>query len=216
MAQPSNDDLVRATHWSRLPKVSWPWQDFSPEEIASKGDGSLSVSRHSMDCLQELRDRMGVPLIITSGYRDPAHNRRSGGVANSQHLVSTAFDIRVDNVDPYRLIEQAKLSGFTSFGTYPKQGFVHCDTRPQEDAAWWGKPFPARAGRFAPEPVARPKTQAAKESGAVVLFLAGADKIVSEAAPFLPPDWVSIAMVALGVVSLGVVMRRAFGRGGAA
>jgi zinc D-Ala-D-Ala carboxypeptidase len=215
MKESGMSEILRYARWQDVPSASWPWRNFSPEEIASKGDGSIMVSHHSMDCLQNLRRRMGVPLIITSGYRDPAHNRRVRGVPDSQHLISTAFDIRVDNVDPAHLIEQARAAGFTSFGTYPKQGFVHCDTRPAAEAASWGKPFPPRDGRFAPEPVARPKTQVAKEGSVVVLALAGADQIVTQAAPFLPPEWVSGAMAAIAVVSLGVVLWRAFGRGGA-
>mgnify|MGYP001417709604 CR=1 FL=1 len=35
--------------------------------------------------IQPLRDRLGEPIAITSGYRCPGVNRLVGGVVNSQH-----------------------------------------------------------------------------------------------------------------------------------
>jgi zinc D-Ala-D-Ala carboxypeptidase len=205
-------DMIEATHWSDIQPEQWRWPNFSPAELASKGDGSLRLSCASMDRLQALRVRLGVPMLITSAYRDPEHNRRVGGAKASYHMRGMAFDVRVDNIDPARLIAEAGMEGFRGFGTYPRQGFVHIDTR--EDASSWGDPFPARETRFAAEPLPRPKTQAVKEGGAVMLAVTAAEKIVNDATPFLPAHWVSGAFVALGVVSLGVVLWRAFGRRG--
>lgn len=42
--------------------------------------------------LQPLRDRIGVPFILTSWYRSPALNKAVGGVSNSAHLSGTAID----------------------------------------------------------------------------------------------------------------------------
>ena len=44
--------------------------------------------------LQPLRDKLGMPIIINSGYRNPAYNASVGGVKNSQHLTGCAADIR--------------------------------------------------------------------------------------------------------------------------
>ena len=205
-------DLFTASHWREVDLSNWPWPNFSPGEMASKGDGSLKLSRRSMDRLQRLRDRLGVPLVVLSAYRDPAHNARVGGAKRSQHLAGKAFDIAVANVDPAALIEAARAEGFTSFGTYPAQGFVHIDDR--EGAARWGKPFAPRATRFAPEPVPRPVVQAAKEGGGAAAVLFAAERAVEDAAPILPEAWVAYAFAGLGLASLGVVLWRAFGRGG--
>lgn len=43
--------------------------------------------------LQPLRDGLGVPIIITSGYRCPLLNKKVGGVSNSQHQYGQAADI---------------------------------------------------------------------------------------------------------------------------
>ena len=44
--------------------------------------------------LQPLRDALGCPIIINSGYRCPQVNKLVGGVANSQHMSGCAADIR--------------------------------------------------------------------------------------------------------------------------
>lgn len=42
--------------------------------------------------LESARTRLGVPVIISSGYRCPALNEAVGGQPNSQHLVGEAAD----------------------------------------------------------------------------------------------------------------------------
>ena len=43
--------------------------------------------------LEPARQLVG-PIIVNSGYRNEAYNRQVGGVANSQHLLAMAADIR--------------------------------------------------------------------------------------------------------------------------
>ena len=47
--------------------------------------------------LQPLRDAIGRPVYINSGYRSKRLNARVGGVPNSYHLRGLAADIHVDN-----------------------------------------------------------------------------------------------------------------------
>lgn len=42
--------------------------------------------------LEQVRIRLGVPIIVSSGYRCPALNAAVGGVPNSQHLTGQAAD----------------------------------------------------------------------------------------------------------------------------
>ena len=45
--------------------------------------------------LQPLRDFLGEPVFITSGFRSQSLNKHVGGVANSKHLQGFAADIRI-------------------------------------------------------------------------------------------------------------------------
>ena len=50
--------------------------------------------------LQVLRDYLGEPIKINSGYRSPKHNKAIGGVKNSQHVLGKASDIKVKGIKP--------------------------------------------------------------------------------------------------------------------
>ena len=78
--------------------------------------------------LQKVRDILNRPIIITSGYRSPAHNRAVGGATNSQHLYAKAADCRMVgiNTEVFRTY-LARYTKFNGFGIAPN--FVHVDTR---------------------------------------------------------------------------------------
>lgn len=44
--------------------------------------------------MQRIRDLLGVPVFITSGYRSQAVNQAVGGVATSQHTTGNACDFK--------------------------------------------------------------------------------------------------------------------------
>lgn len=141
--------------WRDVPKSKWRWASFSPAEIACRGTGSIKVNEHALDCLQALRDLIGKPMIVLSGYRSPDHNRRVGGARASKHMEGTAFDISMANHDPVAFEAAARKAGFLGFGFYPRSGFMHIDLGP---ARSWGERFPIRATRLVPEvPPAREK-----------------------------------------------------------
>ncbi len=48
--------------------------------------------------LDPLRERLGRPVRVTSGYRSAAVNKAAGGVATSQHVTGQAVDIKVDGM----------------------------------------------------------------------------------------------------------------------
>ena len=93
------------------------------------------------DNLQVLRDRLGVPIKVVSGYRSPEYNKRCGGVKRSQHLLATAADIRASTYSSSDL--QGVIIGMIKaeelhqggVGVYPT--FVHYDVRGRA-ARWKG------------------------------------------------------------------------------
>lgn len=63
--------------------------------------------------LQPLRDKLGKPIIINSGYRCKQLNShpKIKGAANSNHLYGFAADIRVSGMPPRQLWQFVKDSG---------------------------------------------------------------------------------------------------------
>jgi zinc D-Ala-D-Ala carboxypeptidase len=136
------------THWRDAPAADWRWPNFSPAEIACRGTGRLLLNETALDALQALRDRLGKPLIVLSGYRSPEHNRAVGGAKASKHMEGIAFDISMVNHDPEVFEAAAHAIGFQGFGFYPRSGFMHIDLGP---ARQWGERFLKRATAFAAE-----------------------------------------------------------------
>lgn len=105
-------------------------KNFQAEEFASKGDGSIKVSPELVHRLQQLRDYLGVPIRVTSGYRDPAHNKRVGGAPSSRHMSGEAADIVADGVSLAELAEAAKkFFGDGGIGS-SYSSHVHVDVGP--------------------------------------------------------------------------------------
>lgn len=109
--------------------------NFNLREFACRHCGMVRLDPALVDKLQQLRDRVGRPIIITSGYRCEAHNRAVGGAANSQHLLGKAADIQVEGMGPAALAAHAEVIGFGGIGIYGN--FVHVDTR-ATTARWRG------------------------------------------------------------------------------
>jgi zinc D-Ala-D-Ala carboxypeptidase len=151
--------------WKDVPKDKWRWKNFSPRELACKGTGSIRVDEVALDKLQELRDKLGIPLLITSAYRSPEHNKKVGGAKNSYHMRGVAFDIRMENQDPHGFELAAREIGFRGIGYYPKQGFMHIDLGPERT---WGTPFKRSATGLRPEPEVREKLVESKTVQAAV------------------------------------------------
>lgn len=87
--------------------------------------------------LNAIRTAFGKPIIVTSGYRSPEHNKVVGGVKNSTHVQGIAADIQPKNLtdldELYTLVEKFNKDG--GIGRY--NDFIHVDVRGV--AARWDK-----------------------------------------------------------------------------
>lgn len=104
---------------------------FEMSEFACKCCGRLpdnGMNAVLLEKLDLLREKLGKPIIVSSGYRCPSHNAEVGGVSNSQHVQGTACDIYAD-VDVETLARLAEEVGFDGIGRYYNDGFVHVDCR---------------------------------------------------------------------------------------
>jgi uncharacterized protein YcbK (DUF882 family) len=91
--------------------------------------------------LQVLRDFVGKPITINSGYRSPSYNKKIGGASRSQHLLGTAADIRIDGIsarEVHGIVSELIKDGRMKEGGLGKySSFTHYDIRGTK-ARWNG------------------------------------------------------------------------------
>jgi len=97
--------------------------------------------QYCADNLQALRDKVGKPISVISGYRNPSYNKKINGATRSYHMTGLAADIKVTGMKPAEvasIIEDLITSGKMKqggLGTYKK--FTHYDCRGTK-ARWNG------------------------------------------------------------------------------
>ena len=108
------------------------------------GTDTILIDEGLVVLLQCIREHFGKPVTITSAYRTPAHNAKSGGAKFSQHLYGRAADIRVQgvSVEVVAAYAESLLPDRGGIGRYPVKagratGWVHVDTR-ADKARWKG------------------------------------------------------------------------------
>lgn len=93
-------------------------------------DGSpiIKIYDQFIKALQKLRDKIGLPIAISSGYRTKSYNSTcKGAIDNSEHTKGKAADIKISVLTPLQVAELAdSLKVFSGIGVYPT--FTHVDT----------------------------------------------------------------------------------------
>lgn len=112
--------------------------NFSKSEFDSK-DGSemppniLDNVKKLAWYLQVIRDFVGVPIKVNSGYRSPNHNKSVGGSKGSKHMEGIAADLNPQGITTKQLYDS--IEELTARGDLPEGGmkaystFVHWDYR---------------------------------------------------------------------------------------
>lgn len=96
----------------------------------SKGSGS-NMDADLLVLLDELRDRYGKPIRVTSGYRTEKHNAAVGGVPESSHMRGYAVDIAASSSrERHDLVKLAIQVGFNRIGI--ANSFIHLDNDPDK------------------------------------------------------------------------------------
>jgi uncharacterized protein YcbK (DUF882 family) len=87
--------------------------------------------------LKTIEGHYGRKMVVTSGYRDPARNRRANGAKNSLHMYCAAADIQVPGVSKWELANYIRtMPGRGGVGTYCHTESVHVDVGPERDWNW--------------------------------------------------------------------------------
>lgn len=106
---------------------------FTPEETK----GLVQDLLFKLDRARELFEG---PLILTCGYRNPAHNAEIGGIPDSAHTKGMAADIRAPQ-DPAmreKLMWAFGAAGFRRVETAPKHFHVDVDDTKPTPCFWQG------------------------------------------------------------------------------
>lgn len=128
--------MIIADNWTDVAENAWRWPNFTPEEMACHGTGSIRVSRKFMDRLQGLRDIIAQPLVITSGYREAGYDKSIGGAG--VHPTGLAADIQCCGETAARIatiaLQMFPGVGIKQKGLYERR-FIHVDMMPEDDPA---------------------------------------------------------------------------------
>lgn len=103
--------------------------NFSLHEFRCRcGCGGDYVDMDLVHALQRLRDILGVPLRVTSGFRCATHNRHVGGAKGSQHLLGFAADVTGAPV-VRMLLAALRVPAFRAGGIGTYRTWIHLDVR---------------------------------------------------------------------------------------
>lgn len=121
----------------RVPLIStagrrnvWLSENFQLREFLPRDQSAYArVSPALVTSLQQLRDRLGLAIVINSSYRHPAYNESRGGATNSQHISGQAIDMRVPGMSALNLA-RAVLEVFgCDIGIGLNRTSIHVDLR---------------------------------------------------------------------------------------
>lgn len=114
---------------------------FSYEELQCPCCGSMEIDMTFLKALEEIRESVGRPFIISSGYRCAEQNFRVGGAITSNHLYGRAVDILTAGWSSedlhYLMFEFTSVQPeefSTGVGIYKRH--IHFDFRRSPESLW--------------------------------------------------------------------------------
>lgn len=105
-------------------------QHFRVQEFACQ-DGSqiVFVDDYLISILDILRNQVGKPVHITSGYRTPTRNKKVGGAKYSYHMRGMAADIRIEGMTAKEIANKLNEIVPDGCGIIVYNTWVHFDVR---------------------------------------------------------------------------------------
>lgn len=118
-------------------------KNFKASEFACKHCGQNQIKQDVINLCQKIRDALGVPVRVNSGYRCPAHNAAVGGVRGSKHTLGMAADLSssVPAIEMFDKVKQLQARGeLPELGyciLYKKKNFIHVDIAKRASGNMW-------------------------------------------------------------------------------
>jgi uncharacterized protein YcbK (DUF882 family) len=116
-----------------------------PANSRSSYGFTVAHLRVSVDCfkpelvslLKKIGKHYGKKVVVTSGYRSPAHNRRVRGAKRSLHMRCKAADIKVPGVSKSALAKYVRsIPGRGGVGLYCRSSAIHVDIGTKRQWYW--------------------------------------------------------------------------------
>ena len=105
------------------------YEEFDSPDV--QGSGQM-MSEDLILILESVRNELGKPVVITSGYRTEAHNEKVGGKPNSSHLKGLAVDIACNaSRDRFNLVNLFIKHDINRIGI--AKNFIHVDIDGDKD-----------------------------------------------------------------------------------
>lgn len=103
---------------------------FKVKEFACKDKSqAIFIDSYLVMILDILREKIGRPVIINSGYRTPERNKTVGGTKYSYHIRGMAADIRVNGMTPKEVANELNKILPNEGGIIVYNNWVHFDSR---------------------------------------------------------------------------------------
>lgn len=84
-----------------------------------------------MEKLEELREKVGFPMYLSSAYRCPDYNAKVSSGETGSHTQGKAVDVRIAGEKAFELLKHALILGFHGIGISQtgatEQRFLHLD-----------------------------------------------------------------------------------------
>ncbi len=107
---------------------------FKPEEFMCKCCGKEGIQDILVEAADELRDQLGRPVIITSGWRCANHPDEVDKTTVGYHQRGLAMDIACEPYEIAEIVAIAHELGFEGIGY--SETFIHLDLR-SKTAGWF-------------------------------------------------------------------------------
>ena len=142
---PPDDPVLALEENERMPDkltTNFGLNEFRCRDGSDVPEGLLENVQLLADNLQVLREHLGKPIRVISGYRSPKYNRKIGGARKSQHMLAKAADIKVTGMSPTEvkavIVSLIKDGSMMAGGVGLYTTFTHYDVRGR-NARWYGK-----------------------------------------------------------------------------